>query len=216
MNKIDLVGKRFGRWLVICSSPTVNRRARWECICDCGNEKNVSGYMLRSGRSTSCGCFRREVTSSTKKTHGLSESRTHKIWASMKGRCRTSSHTSYPQYGARGISYAPRWELFQNFLDDMGEAPDGLELDRINNDGDYGPNNCRWVTHRDNCSNTRCSRIYQFRGQRLSIEQIANFSTLSPWTVRWRINQGWPLERAVTAPLYAAILGCATPPEAPK
>jgi hypothetical protein len=111
---------------------------------------------LLSGASSSCGCYAREATSLVKKVHGCSKSKTYKVWTEIIARCENSSSGIYKYYGGRGVTMCKRWrESFQNFLQDMGERPVGKQIDRIDNDGNYEPGNCRWVTPKENNQNRR-------------------------------------------------------------
>lgn len=148
--KIDLTGQRFGRLTVVGRFAETGKR--WGCVCDCGGQAVVVGAKLRSGHTKSCGCLRAIVSRAKERRHGLSGTRTHNIWQAMRRRCSRPDQPNYKWYGGRGIKVCERWESFDNFLADMGECPEGCEIDRIDGDGNYEPGNCRWVSHRDNCA----------------------------------------------------------------
>jgi hypothetical protein len=156
---IDITGYTYGRLIVLNRGPNKNKRTSWKCVCSCGTIITVLGLDLKSGSTKSCGCFRKETTSSTGKkntVHGKSKSVEFKTWDSMLQRCLNSNYHGYKYYGGRGITVCERWKnSFQNFLEDMGEKPKGLSLDRINNNGNYEPNNCKWATHSEQMSNRR-------------------------------------------------------------
>ncbi len=189
--KIDLCGKKFGRWTVKARLEA----SAWDCICDCGTRKRVLGNSLVSGKSTSCGC--RTVERCT--THGMEGTATYNAWASMLTRCRNPNNKFYAAYGGRGISVCKRWEKFENFLKDMGEKPRGLALDRFpDNDGDYKKSNCRWTTQKEQIRNRRTSPKFEWNGEMRSLASLAEEYKL-PWRkVYERIRQGWSIKDALT------------------
>lgn len=156
---IDLIGQKFGRLTPIkYVGKNKHSKSLYLCKCDCYKEKIVLGNSLVSGRTKSCGCLRIK--------HGYSKrnnySKTYKAWRSMLGRCNNPKVSNYKNYGGRDnpITVCDRWDInkggsFENFLEDMGECPKGLSLDRINNDGSYEPNNCRWATNKEQANNKR-------------------------------------------------------------
>ena len=132
--------------------------------------------------------------------HGLYRSPEYRSWDAMKSRCGNPSHTAYPRYGGRGISYDPRWSDFKNFIDDMGLKPDPkMELDRIDNDKNYCKENCRWATRKEQTRNRggkRATRLYTYEGKTMCIKDWADYVGISPQSMQKRLNKGWPLERA--------------------
>lgn len=152
----NIAGMRFGRLTALAACSNVeSMAAKWLCSCNCGKEKTVDSYGLRSGRVRSCGCLKKEHAGHLNRKHGMSTSPTYMSWKSMIGRCQRAVTNSYRSYGGRGISICERWHTFEAFLADMGERPIGTSLDRINCDGNYEPSNCRWATAKEQAQNKR-------------------------------------------------------------
>lgn len=199
---IDLTGQRFERWTVLTKASTKNRSIQWGCICDCGTEKIVAGASLRTGNSKSCGCLTVEAAIArnvANKKHGMSYTKTHQVWSAMKERCINSSHQAFSRYGGRGIKVCQRWlESFQNFLDDMGEPPPGMSLDRKDVDGNYEPSNCRWATDTEQANNRRNTIYVEFDGRTQSVADWAREVGIPHKTLKHRIKTGWMPEKALT------------------
>lgn len=155
----DLSGRRFGRLVAIRDVGSVRNRRIWECKCDCGNYTNVPATSLITGGTKSCGCLQQQTRVDSNVKHGFCGTRLYRIWKGMKSRCLYPSSTDYKWYGARGISVCREWEKFEPFAEwalSNGYSDD-LTLDRIDNDGDYTPCNCRWATISEQNKNKRRS-----------------------------------------------------------
>lgn len=177
-NFVDLTGKVFHRLTVINIMESYrNVDYFYNCLCICGNHKKVRGGNLRSGQVKSCGCLLKEKLLIRNISHGLTGHPLHNLWFKIKERCENVNCKSYSNYGGRGIMVCERWKLFQNFYDDMitGYAK-GLEIDRINNNGNYEPSNCRWVSHRINTQNTRKTKL-----STEIVEEIRNSTLPTPF-----------------------------------
>lgn len=154
----DITGAVFGRLKVASRISEIGEKpVKWKCKCSCGEVVVVSQGHLTSGHTKSCGCLSDEIKRTSCITHGMSKSKTYSVWSAMIRRCYNKNSTTYKWYGARGIKVCDAWRDFSVFLRDMGVSPDGLEIDRIDNNGNYEPSNCRWVTHAENCQNRRTS-----------------------------------------------------------
>lgn len=154
MKKIDMEGMVFGRWTALKRDESSPRK--WLCICECGKEKSVEGAALRKGISKSCGCLAAELTKEREKTHGMHGTKEWGIWRSMKNRAYSyaSSHSFY--YEERGIGVCGEWvESFEKFYEDMGDCPEGLTLERVDNRKGYSKDNCVWDTPSRQSSNRR-------------------------------------------------------------
>ena len=204
---IDLTGQRFERLTVIEMSERDSRnRIIWKCICDCGNEKYVPTTDLRGGRTKSCGCLSSEVTAERNTKHGHTKRGRHvpeyKIWRAMKDRCYNPNNKSFKNYGGRGIMVCDRWlNSFENFLVDMGKRPSvKLSIDRIDNNGNYEPSNCRWATakeQQDNKRNLHNQIFIHYNGERVTLSSFADTHNIPKGTIHSRISRGYTPQEAV-------------------
>lgn len=198
----EMTGKRCGRLVVICEvGRDTSGNILWKCQCDCGKEAVVSGDKLRSGNTSSCGCYLREYREKGRRTHGKTHSRVYGIWQNMIQRCRNPKATKWAIYGGRGISVCERWRTFENFYEDMGDPPVGTSLDRIDSDGDYQKSNCRWATTDIQTRNKRDSRIIEFNGRKQNLVDWGIELEIDPNTLYTRLIRGWTIERAFTTPV---------------
>lgn len=203
----SIVGKRFGRLLVIERSHMKCRTFHWLCQCDCGRVTHVPAARLKNGRTKSCGCLRTElfVKRSTKHGHAKNYKRSPTLgtWDNMLKRCLDTDNHAYNDYGGRGIKVCDRWLKFENFLEDMGEKPDpSLQLERIDNDGHYEPGNCEWATRAAQSRNRRSNHRIPFNGKLETVTDVADMIGMNRMTLFNRIlTRGWSVERAIQTPV---------------
>ena len=206
---IDLTGERFGRLVVLKKASNLESRVRWLCRCDCGKEKIVRGDGLRGGDTKSCGCLQKEKASiyckkfKTKHGHDTRDgkSKTYASWQQMVQRCTNPSNKSYCNYGGRGITVCGRWGKFENFLEDMGEVPEGHQIDRIDNNGNYCKSNCRWATRKEQGRNKRNNLFITYKGKTQLLVECAEQLGVKYYTLWSRLSRGWSIERALTTPV---------------
>ncbi len=194
----EMTGKRVGRWTVLRRAGCTPKRGfNWLCRCACGTEKIVSGGTLRQRTSRSCGCLQREAVTK----HGMAGTPIYKVWRGMFDRCVNPNDASFARYGGRGIKVCQRWLNFEKFLADVGVPFEGQSIDRIDNDGNYEPNNVRWETRSGQARNRCSSLIIEYCGNAKTVAQWATDLDI-PYRVLWdRLQRGgWSPERAFTTP----------------
>lgn len=202
----DLAGQRFGRLLAIRRVPAPGK-SRWQCRCDCGEMIVASANNLRSGRSGSCGCLHRARVGASnaelKRTHGMCGTPTYRTWLSMKQRCHDENTPAYKLYGARGIAVCERWRnSFDAFMADMGARPVGTTIDRINNDGNQEPGNCRWARQVEQERNKTNNRRLNFDGKERPLAEISEMTGVAYHLLHDRIvRRGWSLVEALSTPV---------------
>ena len=192
--RINRIGQVYGSWTIL--SMTVNRKVKARCIC--GTEKEIYVGALLIGKSNSCGCQRKN-----RYKHGGTHTRLYGVWQAIKRRCYMKTIADYKNYGGRGIRMADEWinefEPFRKWSLENGYKK-GLEIDRTNNDGNYEPSNCKWVTHTVNGNNKRNSKFATINGKTQTISQWATESGISRKTIQSRLNYGWEDERLLLSP----------------
>lgn len=204
--RINLTGKQFGRLTVVqASGITKNKSVRWLCQCDCGHKKVIDGASLRYGATRSCGCLLVETAKKQKPrlTHGKTKTKVYRAWAKMKARCKDTNDKRWEHYGGRGISVCSRWSDFESFYADMGEPPtEEHSLDRIDVNGDYCRENCRWATPKEQARNQRRSNLITFNGKTQCLADWAEELGIRYGTLEARLNAyQWPVEKAFSTPV---------------
>lgn len=202
----DLTGKKFGMLTVLCRSedhiyPNGRHDIVYKCLCDCGKTKDVLAVHLRSGHTKSCGCYREEKASDTMRKHGDSKSRLFVIWKNMKARCLNKNKPDYRLYGGRGITIDDSWKndyvAFKEWANENGYN-DALSLDRIDVNSGYSPDNCRWVTQKQQCNNTRRNIRISYNGEVHTLKEWSEITGIKYGTLCSRIYRGWDIEKALT------------------
>lgn len=203
-NSLDLTGRRYGRLVVLRrGQPSGSRRlrARWICICDCGTEKSILMDALQGQHARSCGCLDME----TKTSHGMSRTPEYKVWRAMQDRCTNPNNQSWDRYGGRGITVCDAWKDFTSFIADMGIRPSpGHSIDRIDGNGNYEPDNCRWATIHEQNNNREGNVLLTWKGETMTLVQWGRRLGICKETMRGRLRLGWTMERVVSTPVRAS------------
>lgn len=195
------IGSRHGRLKTIRQVEGA-KHTRYLFRCDCGNEKEIDSSPVARGITASCGCLISEAVILRSLSHGHNQrgkrSTTYNVWSGMLSRCSNYLHPGYKNYGGRGITVCKRWESFENFLTDMGCRPAGMSIDRINNDGNYEPGNCRWATRREQNLNMRRTIIISAFGEKKPLSIWAEAKGMPFMMLYKRIKKGMSPEDALT------------------
>lgn len=200
----DLTGQQFHHLTVLEFAERKNNRTMWKCLCECGNITFVDSNSLKSGNTKSCGCHRSDGWGNSK-THGMSRTRLYRTWMGMKSRCYREKNKYYKNYGGRGIRVCDKWissfESFRDWALQNGYL-DSLTLDRIDNDGNYCPENCRWVDRFEQMNNTRANHRITLNGITMTIAEWSRKIGIPTYILNNRINNyGWSEEEALTIPI---------------
>lgn len=204
---IDLTGQRFGKLMVIGRAdsrikPNGAKESAWVCLCECGNTTIVTRTNLKRARS--CGCSKNHYISESKITHGLSNSRIYRIWRNMKSRCYNPNAARYESYGGRGIKVCDEWrnsfESFYSWAMSNGYS-DELSIDRKDVNGNYTPDNCRWIPMDKQADNKSNSRLFEYNGEAHTVSEWSKIFGISRDIIWNRIKRGWDIERVFTQPI---------------
>lgn len=203
MERPNLVGQKFNMLTVISLNSSRNGRYYWNVKCDCGNASVVCTRDLRSNKIKSCGCL---IDAHRYKKHGLTKSRLYNIHKGMKGRCYNKNNKDYNNYGGRGIKICDEWmDKEKGFINFVNWAlsngyKENLSIDRINVNGNYCAENCRWATIKEQSNNTRNNMFLSYNGEEKTLEQWSELFGINKTTLRGRILRGWSLEDAFNTP----------------
>lgn len=200
----DLSGKKFNRLFVLGFAGKIPR-CKWFCKCDCGKIVLVSTDGIIRGQTRSCGCLLREKTIRRNLKHGCGKRKDKTpeftSWCSMRNRCMNGKGDDGRLYKDRGITICERWNKFENFLEDMGKRPDDTySVDRIDNNGNYEPGNCRWATKQEQANNTRRNVLLEFNGKTQNVSQWTKELGFNLGVISKRLNRGWSVELTLTTP----------------
>ncbi len=199
---MDLTGQVFGRLTVVSRAEDKGGRVSWNCRCECGNNSIVKGRHLRSGCTRSCGCLSMDGLRERFTSHGMRKSKEYKTWQGMIQRCTNPSAPNYSQYGGRGVGICNSWLKFENFFADMGSRPKGMTLDRIDNDGNYDLENCRWATDSEQHRNKRNNVMVTFNGKIKCLAAWAEEAGMIRDTLHTRlVKLNWSIEKSLTTPV---------------
>jgi len=200
-----MIGQKFSRLKVIKKSGKDKHKNKlYLCICDCGNTKIVRASHLRTGFVKSCGCLQSESRKKSYCKHGhcsRNKTKTYRSWRSMMARCYNTKHPHYKNYGGRGILVCIKWFRFEGFLDDMGERPNGMTLDRIEDAKIYCKSTCRWATYKQQGRNRRNNRMLKYGNQIHCLTEWAEITGIKKTTLRERLSRGWSVEKSLTLPV---------------
>lgn len=198
-NLKDISGIKFGRLTAVCIHHLGKQGCYWKCKCDCGNEAVVRSSSLLSGDTKSCGCLRSEIL--IHKTHGMTNTRLYRIWSGMKDRCMNPNSKYKKRYHDRGITICQEWlDDFMNFYNwAMANGySDALTLDRIDNNKNYSPDNCRWATYKEQANNKDNNVFLLFNDEMKTISEWGEELGIKDGTIRARLNRGWSVEDALS------------------
>lgn len=198
----DLEGIKFGRLTVLSYAGAIGHNQAWIAVCECGTERSFRASGLIAGTTKSCGCLKKDLHKNHFVKHGDYKSAEYSTWIKINERCRNKNWKRFKDYGGRGIVVCERWRSYENFLKDMGRKPSPKHsIDRIDNNGNYEPSNCKWATPKEQNRNTRRNVNLTYGSETKCIAEWAEQFGINPGTLRRRIKSGWSVERALKDPL---------------
>ena len=199
---LNLANYRFHRWTAIRHTRKGPQGFYWLCRCDCGTEREIPAKSIKAGDTKSCGCWSREVLFKRNLRHGQRRTRAYNAWMNIKKRCHNTRDPSYQRYGGRGINVCAEWyNSFTSFFAHMGECPPGMSIERIDNNGNYEPGNCRWATDYEQRRNQRRSNLITIDGETKCLKDWATQYGIDHRTISVRLKFGWTPKQAITLPV---------------
>lgn len=200
------IGQKYGRLTVVDDgSPAAYGGRDYTCLCECGKTVLVRMGNLRTGKTKSCGCLHVDTSRALKLQHGASGTGTYNTWKSMIARCLHEAHDAYPLYGGAGITVCDKWLEYEGFLEDMGQRPSGLTLDRIDGSLGYFPGNCRWATKKEQANNRSNNRVLSANGESKTVSEWAESIGVPTGVLLMRLDRGIPIEAAIVMPYKKTI-----------
>lgn len=191
---VNLTGKKFSRLTVLSYAGKKGASSAWNCVCECGQRRSVTISNLRSGRTKSCGCF----AQGRNRTHGKARTPVHRAWLSMRDRCLRPKSSAFVDYGGRGISICKEWDTFEGFFADMGDPPEGFTIERVDVNGNYNKQNCRWADRTDQARNRRNCKFFTIEGKKVRAKEVAEILGVKYKTIMARIKYGWTDEEILS------------------
>lgn len=194
MRRIDISGQRFNFLTAlrrVGATKDKGQNSLWECRCECGNKKVLQIGSLKNGTTKSCGCMKPKLISASRTTHGITNTDIFRIWQGIRTRCENPRSKSFRRYGGRGIRLCEQWHDVTAFAADMGERPPGMSVERIDNDGNYSPENCRWATRREQQNNIRTNTKLTYRGARRTVAEWSRELEIPAYLIYARYKRGW-------------------------
>lgn len=210
----DLTGQKFGRALVLKRVENKGIRVAYLCRCDCGNEFIALAHHLKGGGTKSCGCLRSDASIKRARKllykHGKCDTNLYKTWSSIKARCLCKTHRAFKNYGGRGITLCIEWAndflVFEKWALANGYKK-GLTIDRIDNNGNYEPSNCRWTTRTVQQNNRRTNRFIEYNGKKRTLSQWSKILNIPETTLFGRLKNNWPLDKVFSQNKYRGQRG---------